>query len=462
MDHLIRPHDRIPIDDVPVFESALHLYDGLGFESFPSRTERSLQDPASQQTYASFIQGWLYFGLLREIFGDSLQVEDFVLSAPLDRPRTVPYQWLLTTTKLPDYFESSHKSNLNIVRFFSPFPLKQIFRLPNLLQFVVGQCNRFDRTQARYGKELPAVLLSVRILIQTIDRCKAPFCYIPFTSHIPNKVYEHNSLSTKPIQQHMLRQRSVWCPHQVQYLLKTFSYYALIYLAEIKRDVAEWVDHSHCSEESRCIAHNIDNKTFQGRHIGKCSGCSQVKAPIKEMMSILEDGDIPLLSCHRKASTPGEISLSYIKLSSSTRYTAISHLWSDGLGTPSLNSLPKCQLQCLVDRVQAAESCRLKKGWFKRRVAKVQPSLSATSPTLLWLDVYCVPAPSSSTDIQRNRRLKAAAISRMVPTYALAQQTLILDYELQRFTPISTDSLQAAADEEFLARLVVSSWRSRC
>ena len=460
MDHLVRPKDRIPIDDVPVFESALHLYDRLGFESFPSRTEHSSQDPASQRTHASFVQGWLYFGLLREIFGDSLQVEDFVRPTPSDRPQTVPYQWLLTTAKLSDYFKRPHNFNRSIVAQYVPTLLTN--RLFDLLTFVVDQCNRFDHAQAGYDEELPAVLLSVRILIQTFDRYKEGWAYVSFESHIPSTVYGHISLSTKPIQQHMLRQRSVWCPHQVQYLIKTFSYHALIYLAEIKRDVAEWVDHSRCSEESRCIAYNIDTKTFQGRHAGKCSGCSQVKAPLEEMMSILEDGDIPLLRCHRKANTPGEISLSYVKLSSSTQYTAVSHLWADGLGTRSLGSLPKCQLQRLVDRIQAAESHGHKKGWLERGVAKVQSSLSATGPTLLWLDVYCIPASTSSTDIQWNRRLKAAAIGRMVPTYALARQTLVLDYELQHLTPTTTDSVQAAAEEEFLAIIVVSGWRSRC
>ncbi|KAL8864670.1 MAG: hypothetical protein Q9198_009716 [Flavoplaca austrocitrina] len=58
--------------------------------------------------------------------------------------------------------------------------------------------------------------------------------------------------------------------------------------------------------------------------------------------------------------------------------------------------------------------------------------------------------------------LKAAAINRMVPTYALARQTLVLDYELQHYTPKTTDAVQAAAEEEFLARMVVSGWRSRC
>lgn len=210
-----------------------------------------------------------YFGLSREMFGDSLQVEDFVRPAPPDHPQTVSYQCLLTTAKLQDYFEHSHKFNRSIVAIYVPTKLTN--RLGDLLTFVMDQCNRFDHAQAGYDEEVPAVLPTVRILIQTFDRYNKDYCYVPFRSHIPNTVYGHSYLSTKPIQQHMLRKRSVWCPHQVQYLIRTFSYHALIYVAEIKRCVAEWVDRSRCSEESRCISYNIDNKDFHGRHAGKCS-----------------------------------------------------------------------------------------------------------------------------------------------------------------------------------------------
>ena len=211
MDHLVRPDDRIPIDPVPVFESTLHLYGGLGFKSFPSRTEHSSQDPDSRRTHAAFVQGWLYFGLLREIFGDSLRVEDFICPTPPDRPQMVPYQWLLTTAKLPDYFERPHKFNRSIVALYFPTPLTN--RLLDLLTFIVDQCNRFDHTQGGYDEELPAVLLSVRILIQTFDKYDKRDSYMEDSNHIPITVCGHNPMSTKPIQQHMLRQRSVWCLH---------------------------------------------------------------------------------------------------------------------------------------------------------------------------------------------------------------------------------------------------------
>ena len=271
MDHLVHPQDSIPLDNVPVFDSALHLYDGLGFENFPVCMGHYSQDQASQQTSASYVQGWLYFGLLRELFGDSLRVSDFVRPRPPDLPQTVPYQWLPTTAKLPDYFERHHELNRSITAYFGA---RRFQRLRELVTFVVDQCNRFDHIQSRYDEESPKVLLSLRILVQTFDQYDKGYRYLPPRSHMPNTMYGHNYLSIRPIQQHMLRQASAWCPHQVQYLLNTFSYHALIYLAEIKRDVAESVDHSRCSEESGCIAYKIDNKTFQGRHVGECSGCS--------------------------------------------------------------------------------------------------------------------------------------------------------------------------------------------
>ena len=62
MEHLVRPNDRTRIADVPVFESALHLCDGLGFESFLNRTEHSSTD-------ASFHQGWLFWLIVRGLSG---------------------------------------------------------------------------------------------------------------------------------------------------------------------------------------------------------------------------------------------------------------------------------------------------------------------------------------------------------------------------------------------------------
>ena len=68
----------------------------------------------------------------------------------------------------------------------------------------------------------------------------------------------------------------------------------------------------------------------------------------------------------------------------------------------------------------------------------------------------------ASSRIKRTVRLKRAAIDHMVPTYALARLTLVLDHELQNLTLTDRDPLKAATEEEFLAPVVISGWRMRC
>ena len=100
MDHLTHSENHIPFV-IPVFEPALHLYDGLGLETFPCRSGYASLSSTSNRTTASFAQGWLYFGLLREVFREGLQVEDFARPALANAPP----QRLLTTAKIPDYWK---------------------------------------------------------------------------------------------------------------------------------------------------------------------------------------------------------------------------------------------------------------------------------------------------------------------------------------------------------------------
>ena len=139
----------------------------------------------------------------------------------------------------------------------------------------------------------------------------------------------------------MVRQSNVWCPHQVQCLLETFSVETLVYLAEMKGNVGPGSDHTHCFSETRSIGYNIDDRSFRGKHLDGCHRCSHIEAPLHDMYAFLEDGGISLLRCRRMSAAPDVISLSFEKLT----------VWSDGLGTPSEDSAPRCQLNCLVDRV---------------------------------------------------------------------------------------------------------------
>lgn len=68
---------------VPVLDG--YCYDGKGFSSFPARSgfdrKRLLHGDFSQHTAAqtaSFLQAWLYFGLLSTVLGPSFSQADFI------------------------------------------------------------------------------------------------------------------------------------------------------------------------------------------------------------------------------------------------------------------------------------------------------------------------------------------------------------------------------------------------
>ncbi|KAK9793520.1 hypothetical protein SCARD494_06104 [Seiridium cardinale] len=110
----------------------------------------------------------------------------------------------------------------------------------------------------------------------------------------------------------------------------------------------------------------------------------------------------------------------------SIRYVAISHVWRGGLGNPSMNSLPACQLGRIQDLVNRLYGSR-------------------DSPVPLWIDTLCVPLPPG------NRRL---AIQNMKAVYQNADKVLVLD------TFLESSKLSANATEN-LMRIHSSSWMQR-
>lgn len=95
----------------------------------------------------------------------------------------------------------------------------------------------------------------------------------------------------------------------------------------------------------------------------------------------------------------------------SRKYVAISHVWSGGLGNPTLNSLPKCQLIVIRDWIAALPEAKID-----------------DSKIHFWMDTLCVPEEASSV--------------------------LVLESELMRATRL-------CGNEERLMRIYCSSWLRR-
>lgn len=82
-------------------------------------------------------------------------------------------------------------------------------------------------------------------------------------------------------------------------------------------------------------------------------------------------------------------------------YVAISHVWSDGLGNPRSNALPRCQLD---------------------RISHLVRELYEGEPVGFWMDTICCPASPGAA--------KKLALARMGATYKDADKVLVLESSL--------------------------------
>lgn len=148
----------------------------------------------------------------------------------------------------------------------------------------------------------------------------------------------------------MLRQG--WCPHKVIHLWETFEEDSLRQLSDLHVNPIRKKDHRPCLSQKSCIAYNVDLKTYRTSHCDGCPGCSFVGVPYEELINIIQHGEVPLVSIEMDNSLDQRLSIRLHTRSRSTRYTAISHVWIDGLGNPTSNSLPVCQLKALRSRLK--------------------------------------------------------------------------------------------------------------
>ena len=133
--------------------------------------------------------------------------------------------------------------------------------------------------------------------------------------------------------------------------------------------------------------------------------------------------------------------------------------WSDGLGNPTDNALPKCQLrhleQLISELPQYNQTLSSEDVPFDDRVwrdplpyRRLEPAdqRSDDQPQYFWVDTLCVPLEP--------HRLRKEAIKNMRPVYSRATRVLVLDSTLMQSTMDS-------CSEEKLARITISTWIRR-
>ena len=148
-------------------------------------------------------------------------------------------------------------------------------------------------------------------------------------------------------------------------------------------------------------------------------------------------------------------------------YTAISHVWSDGLGNRENNGIRRCQL----DRI-----ARILKNLKERKDRYAHPGAKYTKKSILgggmknhvyfWLDTLCIPVkvPADSITVPEAKNL---AIRHTTPIFEAADEVLVIDAELQQLALRSHDDEVMTTDEtmrneEYItARILGCKWWQR-
>jgi hypothetical protein len=140
------------------------------------------------------------------------------------------------------------------------------------------------------------------------------------------------------------------CKHQVLYLAQKFDLDTLRGLAKLKLGPERRVDHTPCANHPSCLAYNVNLSNYRTAHRDENCNCELLSVPYDELVAGIEQDEIPLISIEHSADNLRPTTLRLHRRKRSSKYTAISHVWADGLGNPPLNALPTCQLEYLAAR----------------------------------------------------------------------------------------------------------------
>ena len=442
MNHLLYPLDtHVAPLQFPIVCDGEAEYDGLPFATYPIRqgwstTTGSLQWlQCTDDELAKRMQLWLYFGVLSSFCGHVIPraaLRDTDLSTNTIRLSTAQLPCMLNTRKVADSDE-----NLDTARIM----LMYASRLSEMIE---------GRLLSRQ-KVLLQVSCSIRILLETLNSTQG----LQLKTLNPARRYSLGrrwpfEFSTGLI--HGLKISAAkaikykmaelgWCPTQIANLSYRYSGSTLYFLSGLPLPCN--ISHAICTA-SRCIAYNIDESHYVPQHRNNCgrTNCTLTDVSSASVASIIEnDFGIPLVSC--SFSSHGTMRTEIVRAMPDSKYIAISHVWSGGLGNPSKNGLPECQLKYLMSRV---ESLRDKMSTS----INVKNISSPGTSVFFWIDTFCVPVG----DPFRASRRKA--INSMAEIYSGAKTILVLDPELQN---LSAAKLRA---EQVIAHLLCSSWMTRC
>lgn len=419
MEHISYARNPIqPPIKVPLLCCEDDTYDGLEFEGFPERKgwisdrRSSAWLNCEDEEAGRRAQSWLYFGTLSAVLGKVVDAKRF-----LESNHSTSRPCLSSKGLIPLLRRHQHV-----------FSEENCGRIITIIKEAILQHYLLEQHVTDETGNLSLVSCAISVLLQTLGSAvlqkKAGSWRVP-----PPKAIKHRMII------------SGWCPYLVDLLSQKYSCMVLYYLSGNSAATGGFL-HDRC-RESFCFMHSMEESSYQPMHTQQGCVCSLVGPSSKDVASIIEAGEIPLVSCWLTSGR--QLRFELAKAEPGIRYVAISHVWSGGLGNPHANMVAACQLRRLFEICgQTLRDSRPFQFLTDRLLSESQRKVH------FWLDTICIPVGNE------NQAAKKISIARMSQIYSAATRVLVLDVDLQKMTSKNLDA------EEILSLIVCSSWMYRC
>lgn len=166
------------------------------------------------------------------------------------------------------------------------------------IEFAASTSAVFEDSSVGDIAPIPTISLSVRLLIITLRALLASHGYTT-TDHDPRSIplVSGTSKPTPPAQLLMTRMAdNGWCPFHIYQLCRSQNYAVTYFVSQLQHPASDGVNHTACSE-TQSVGKNIKDN-YESKHKRDGCGCSMVSIPVNEIIEILRQGGIPLVSIH--------------------------------------------------------------------------------------------------------------------------------------------------------------------
>ena len=370
----------------------------------------------------TFLQTWLYFGTLWEVLGDFLTPEDFVVGDEekgkgerflyTGNIRRVMNDWLDGTVGALDGQEAQRERMVTLCENIRAH-LDTLYYVLSGLRFLADV----------------GTLAATAVLGESLENCYRAIYREVLGLETPPQIL-WGTVFAGWITGYM--EAEGWCRSTVTRLamdrprISLLYYYALLPAPQAEKD------HSACSKDS-CLALKIDPSRYRTAHVRAECRCLDLPLDVQKIAECLKRGRLPLIEVPYNRD-PMHAHITCREDDGKTGFVAISHVWADGLGNISHNSLPACSLQeisRLVSKLPRASSS----------------SQQQNDPIPFWIDTICVPVHPVE--------LKQLALNYLRHPYMHAEHVLVLDNYFRNVDAADCDVL------EIFARVSCGNWIGR-